>query len=96
MSSTSTAPESQQALRKQLRELLVETLRLQDVKPEDIDESAPLFAPDNRLGLDSLCALELLSAIEFTFNVRFANDGSAREHFESITTLAAFVASARE
>jgi acyl carrier protein len=87
--------DSQQELRTQLKELLVSTLRLEDVKPEDLDEEAPLFAPDNRLGLDSLCALELLSAIEFTFKVRFANDGSARQHFESIATLAAFVASAR-
>jgi acyl carrier protein len=88
-------PDTQQQLRQQLRELLVTTLRLEGVKPEDVDESAPLFAPDNRLGLDSLCALELLSAIEFTFKVRFANDGSARQHFESIATLAAFIDSAR-
>ncbi len=86
---------AQQELRTQLKELLVSTLRLEDVKPEDVDDSAPLFAPDNPLGLDSLCALELLSAIEFTFKVRFANDGSARQHFESIATLAAFIESAR-
>ena len=85
----------QQALREQLRTLLVDTLRLEGVKPEEIDVSEPLFAPDNRLGLDSLSALELLSAIEFTFNVQFANDGSAKQHFASITTLAAFVESAR-
>jgi acyl carrier protein len=91
----SAAQDSQQELRKQLKALLVETLRLEDLRPEDVDESAPLFAPDNRLGLDSLCALELLSAIEFTFKVRFANDGSARRHFESIATLAAFIESAR-
>ncbi len=87
--------DGQQELRHQLKELLVSTLRLEGVKPEDVDEVAPLFAPNNPLGLDSLCALELLSAIEFTFNIRFANDGSARKHFESITTLAAFIASAR-
>ena len=86
---------SQQELRSQLKELLVDTLRLEGVKPEDIDELTPLFAPNNALGLDSLCALELLSAIEFTFKVRFANDGSARQHFESIATLAAFIDSAR-
>lgn len=91
----STNPDTQQALRQQLKVLLVETLRLEGVKPEDIDVSEPLFAPDNRLGLDSLSALELLSAIEFTFNVVFANDGSAKQHFESIATLAAFVESAR-
>jgi acyl carrier protein len=86
---------SQQELRNQLKELLVDTLRLEGVKPADIDESTLLFAPSNALGLDSLCALELLSAIEFTFKVRFANDGSARQHFESIATLAAFIDSAR-
>ena len=87
--------DTEHELRTQLKELLVSTLRLEGVKAEDIDESAPLFAADNRLGLDSLCALELLSAIEFTFKVRFANDGSARHHFESIATLAAFIDSAR-
>jgi acyl carrier protein len=86
---------SQQELRTQLKELLVSTLRLEDVKPDELDDVAPLFAPNNRLGLDSLCALELLSAIEFTFKVRFANDGSARQHFESIATLADFISSAR-
>jgi acyl carrier protein len=90
-----TAPDSQRALRVRLKELLVSTLRLEDIKPEEVDDSASLFAPDNRLGLDSLCALELLSAIEFTFKVRFANDGSAKQHFESIATLAAFIDSAR-
>ncbi len=87
--------DGQQELRQQLKELLVSTLRLEGVKPEDVDEVAPLFAPNNALGLDSLCALELLSAIEFTFKIRFSNDGTAREHFQSITTLAAFIASAR-
>jgi acyl carrier protein len=87
-------PDSQ-ALRDQLKVLLVETLRLKDVRPEDIDASEPLFAPDNRLGLDSLSALELLSAIEFKFHVVFANDGSAKQHFESISTLAAYIESAK-
>jgi acyl carrier protein len=87
--------DGQQRLRQQLKELLISTLRLEGVKPADVDDVAPLFAADNPLGLDSLCALELLSAIEFTFKIRFANDGTARQHFESIATLAAFIASTR-
>lgn len=85
----------QKALRQQLKELLVTTLRLEGVQPADIGDATPLFAADNSLGLDSLCALELLSAVEFTFNVRFPNDGTARQHFESIATLAAFITSAK-
>ena len=73
----------------------VQAVPLDVTKPEDIDASEPLFAPDNRLGLDSLSALELLSAIEFTFDIVFPSDGSAKQHFESIATLAAFIDSAR-
>jgi acyl carrier protein len=88
-------PDNERALRDQLKSLLVEALRLEGVKPEDIGDSEALFAPDNRLGLDSLSALELLSAIEFKFDVVFPNDGSAKQHFESIATLAAFLDSTK-
>ena len=88
-------PDALRALRAELKELLVTTLRLENVKPEDIGDTEPLFSPEARLGLDSLAALELLAAIEFTYKVRFNDDGSARQYFESVSTLAAFVASAR-
>jgi acyl carrier protein len=94
----SSAPEmqdSEQTLRAELKELLVTTLRLEQMKPENIGDHDPLFAPGNALNLDSLSALELLSAIEYRYNVRFDSDGSAKEHFHSIATLAAFVSSAR-
>ena len=86
--------DSEQALKQQIKELIVSCLRLEGVTPEQIGDEQPLFAPDSPLGLDSLSALELLSAIEYTFKVRFDNDGSAKQHFESVSTLAAFVKSA--
>jgi acyl carrier protein len=84
----------QPQLRQQIKELIVNTLRLENVKPEQIGDEEPLFSPESSLGLDSLSALELLSALEYTFKVRFENDGSARQHFESVATLANFVQSA--
>lgn len=84
----------QPELRQQIKELIVNTLRLENVKPEQIGDEEPLFSPESSLGLDSLSALELLSALEYTFKVRFENDGSARQHFESVATLANFVQSA--
>jgi acyl carrier protein len=83
------------ALRDELKDLIVTTLRLEDVKPEDIEDTEVLFSPEARLGLDSLAALELLAAIEFKYKVRFGDDGSARQHFQSVATLASFVESAR-
>jgi acyl carrier protein len=84
----------QPQLRQQIKELIVNTLRLENVTPEQIGDEEPLFSPESSLGLDSLSALELLSALEYTFKVRFENDGSARQHFESVATLANFVQSA--
>jgi acyl carrier protein len=83
------------ALRDELKTLIVTTLHLENVKPEEIGDTELLFSPDARLGLDSLAALELLSEIEFIYKVRFGDDGSARQHFRSVSTLADFVASAR-
>lgn len=87
--------DAQGALREEIKDLIVTTLRLENVDPRDIGDTELLFSPEARLGLDSLAALELLAAIEFTYKVRFPDDGSARDHFESVSTLAAFVASAR-
>lgn len=87
--------DTHRALREELKELIVTTLRLENVNPRDIEDTELLFSPDARLGLDSLAALEVLAAIEFTYKVRFPDDGSARDYFESVSTLAAFVASAR-
>ena len=78
-------------LKTELKQLIVETLRLDDVKPDGIKDEEPLFSPTEGLGLDSLSALELLSAIEFKFSVRFDSDGSAKQHFKSVGTLAAFL-----
>ncbi len=79
-------------LRTSLKALIVETLRLEDVKPESIKDEEPLFSPTEGLGLDSLSALEILSAIEFKYGVRFESDGSAKQHFKSVATLAAYLA----
>jgi acyl carrier protein len=78
-------------LRTALKHLIVESLRLEDVKPDGIADEAPLFSPVEGLGLDSLSALELLSAIEFKFKVTFSSDGSAKEHFKNVSTLAKYV-----
>ena len=78
-------------LRSSLKQLIVETLRLDDVKPENIKDEEQLFSPTEGLGLDSLSALELLSAIEYKYGVRFDGDGSAKTHFRSVATLAAFL-----
>ena len=45
-----------------LKEEIIDVLNLEGMKPEDIDENAPLFGEG--LGLDSIDALELIVLME--------------------------------
>lgn len=84
-----------QALEHELKELIVESLMLEDVKPAEIESSAPLFVEG--LGLDSIDALELAMAIEKRFGVKFQpDDDRNREIFRSVSSLAQYIAQTQQ
>ncbi len=81
-------------LENSIKKLIVETLHLEGVAPEDIDTEAPLFG--DGLGLDSIDALELGIALKKEFGLELAvGDPAIKAHFRSVATLAALV-TARE
>ncbi len=63
---------------RELAELLVQSLNLDDVAAESIDPEAPLF--NTGLGLDSIDALELALAIskKYGFQLRSDNEDNRR------------------
>jgi len=74
-----------------LKSMIVQTLMLKDVKPQEIDVDAPLFA--DGLGLDSIDALELAVEIARRYKVQIKSDDERnREIFRSVRTLATFIA----
>lgn len=84
-----------QALEQELKQLIIDTLDLEDITVEDIDSDAALFVEG--LGLDSIDALELGLALQKQYGVKLdAESKETREHFKSVASLAAFVASAGE
>lgn len=89
--SPTAAPEE---LVREIKELIIETLMLQDMTPDDIDEHAPLLVEG--LGLDSIDVLELAMAINKRYGVKTkADDAQNRHIFASASNLAAFVAEQR-
>src|SRR5512139_5389 len=60
------------ALEAEVAQLIVESLNLEDVKPEDIDPEAALFREG--LGLDSIDALELALAISRKYGFKLQSD----------------------
>ncbi len=84
----------QATLEQEIKELVISSLALEDVQPDDIDPVAPLFVEG--LGLDSIDALELGLALQKRYGVHMSADAEeTRRHFGSVRALAAFVASQR-
>jgi acyl carrier protein len=82
------------SLTQELKELVIDTLNLEDITPDDIDSKSPLFVEG--LGLDSIDALELGVIIKKKYNITIdAEDSATKEHFSSINNLAAFINSER-
>jgi len=75
----------------EIKQFIIETLGLEDLTPDGIEEDAPLFA--GGLGLDSIDALELGIALRKRYQVGVSGDDPAtRDHFRTVNTLVAFVA----
>lgn len=75
---------------RELAELLVESLNLEDVSADGIDPEAPLF--NAGLGLDSIDALELSLAISKRYGLQLRSDNDEnRRIFASLRALSAHV-----
>jgi acyl carrier protein len=81
-------------LEREISELIITSLNLEEVAADDIDPDAPLFG--SGLGLDSIDALELGLAIHRRYGIAMGDSDEVRQHFASVRRLAAFVATARQ
>ena len=77
----------------QLKEQILEALSLYEMKPEEIDDNAPLFGEG--LGLDSIDALELIVLMEKQYGIKLSNPAEGKEVFKSINVMAEYIAKNR-
>ena len=73
----------------ELKNEIIESLNLEDVKPEEIDADAPLFG--SGLGLDSIDALELIVLMEKKYGIKLKDPQKGKEVFESVNVMADFI-----
>ena len=71
---------------KQVKRLIIERLKLEEIAIEDIDTDAPLFGEG--LGLDSIDALELVIGLEKEYGVSIPDAEVGRKVFQSVRTIA--------
>ena len=81
---------SPEELKQKLKELLIESLALEDVQPSQIEDDMPLFGNEG-LGLDSLDAVELVVMLQRNYGLDVKEMQKGIEIFRSINTLADYV-----
>ena len=87
--------EASSELKNEIKAMIVSTLNLSDVKPEDIREDASLFEGGNTLELDSVDALEIVMALQRKYGVKLDDQNTSRYVLRSVDTISEFVAKNR-
>jgi len=77
-------------LQLEIKQMIIETLDLEDIAVDEIIDDEPLFVEG--LGLDSIDALEIGLALQKRYGIKLKADSEeTREHFASVNALAALV-----
>lgn len=79
-----------QILSTEIKQLIINTLNLEDLTPDQIDDNAPLFGEG--LGLDSIDALELGLALKSKYSIVLSPESEdTKKHFYSVVSLVGFI-----
>ena len=74
-----------------LKEQIIEYLNLIDIKPEDIDNEAPLFGPESTVNLDSIDAIELSVLLDREYGIKITDPKKGRKAMASINSLISYI-----
>lgn len=80
-------------LRREIKELIVEQLRLKDVSPSGIDDNESLV--EGSLSLDSIDFLELTVAMEKKYGIKITDAEEVEKIFVSVSSIAGHIAEHR-
>ena len=73
------------------KKLILESLNIEDVQPEEIRDDVSLLSGENTITIDSIDVLEVVVAIQKSFNVKIQDQNHARLIVDTVNTIAEFV-----
>ena len=77
-----------------VKQMIIDSLRIEGMSPDEIETDAPLFGEG--LGLDSIDALQLVVAMEKEFGVVVPDAATGTTVFASVRSMAAYIAQHRK
>ena len=75
-----------------LKRMLIDECNVKNCTPEDIGDNDQLIGGTGKLQLDSLDAVEIVSALERNYSIRLDNPGDARNVLRTFATMRDYVA----
>jgi acyl carrier protein len=85
-------PVASAELKLEIKKLILDTLKISDVKPGDIDDGVSLFENNPVVQLDSVDALEIVMALQRTYKVHIDDQNIGRFIIRSVDSIAEFIA----
>jgi acyl carrier protein len=81
-------------LHAEIKQMIIDTLDLEDIEIDEIVDDQPLFV--DGLGLDSIDALEIGLALQKNYGIKIKSESEdTREYFSSVNNLVTLVESQR-
>ena len=75
---------------KTLKQQIITSLNLTDMTADQLGDDDPIFGDDRR-GLDSIDALELIVMLEKNYGIRLANAAEGKDIFKSVRIMAEYI-----
>ncbi|MES2854679.1 MAG: phosphopantetheine-binding protein [Bdellovibrionota bacterium] len=76
-------------LRNGLKKMVIKECNVEGFTPEQIDDDDPVIG--GKMPLDSLDAVEIVAALERSFDIRLESAGASRKIFKSFEVMADYV-----
>jgi acyl carrier protein len=85
------AEKSLEDIKLEVKKLIIQTLKIKNVNPEDILDDVSFFSGENNIKIDSIDSLELVLEIQKQFKVKINNQNLARVIINTVNSIAEFV-----
>lgn len=85
------AQKNYQELALEVTQLIIDRLNITHITAAEVDFEMPLFSKENKLGLDSIDAIEIVVGLQQAYGVRINDELPTREILFSIKTIVEFL-----
>jgi acyl carrier protein len=75
----------------EVKKLIIETLKFENVKSEDILDNVSFFSGENTIKIDSIDVIELVVSVQKRFDVKIDDQNLAKDVINTVNSIAEFV-----